>query len=68
MKGRIIQIIPAPDDLRAKYEDGGEIHYSKVLCIALKEDGSISLIDIDHDGWIDEIDNVSNYRGIRWSK
>lgn len=50
------------------YREGEKEFTSTVLCIALKDDGDVTLLDIDDDGWIDEIETVSNYKGVKWGE
>lgn len=66
MEDKIIQIIPAPTNLRTVYQDEGEEIISKVLCIALRDNGEVSLIDISSDGLIDDPETIQNYEGIKW--
>lgn len=68
MDSKIIQIIPAPANLKALYREGGVEITSLLLCIALKDDGDIVLIDIDNDGWIDEAESMANYAGVKWGE
>lgn len=63
---RIIQIIPAPPYIRAKYKDGNIT--DKVDCLALMEDGEgdryICAMCIDSDGLFYCVNECSNFECI----
>lgn len=45
MDDKIIQIMPAPDNLYAQYKmDEGDIHESKVLCLGLLNNGDVIML------------------------
>lgn len=63
MRGKIIQIIPAPENLYVTYNDGEDFDV-KVVCLALTDQGDILLMDIDDNGFITE---AQGYTAIKWS-
>ncbi len=58
MDDKIIQIMPAPDNLYAVYDDDGEELKTKIVCLALTNDGDVFMMDSDDDGIIREIGAV----------
>lgn len=50
----IKQIIPAPDNLYVVYQDDEGEFESKVVCLALLNNGEILLMDMDDMGSIEE--------------
>lgn len=68
MDEQIIQILPAPKNLYTVYED--EYHDEpmifKVLCIGLTNKGSVVLLDMDDNGFIDIAETTTNFKGIKW--
>ncbi|MGI2244010.1 hypothetical protein ACQ1XN_10840 [Staphylococcus cohnii] len=50
-----IQIIPAPTNLFATFNDEYGEYYSQIVCMALKNDGGIVFCDTDSTGIIEEI-------------
>lgn len=70
---KIIQIIPAPDNLLLRYRmDDGKIERWRSLCLALVElengDTEVKLVDIDSYGVIEFADTASNFNGIDWKE
>lgn len=65
---KIIQIIPAPKDLRTMYDDDSKLFKSRVVCLALvEEDGERTVEAMDlSDNEIDLGCNVDNYLGIEF--
>jgi hypothetical protein len=66
---KIIQIMPAPQNLFVKYtndENPNEHITSKVLCLALTDAGEVYLMDMDESGWIDRADTAANFKGAFW--
>lgn len=69
---KIIQIMPAPEDLYAVYdmkndeEYDGDKYYSKIISLALLDNGDVIMLDIDDSGYIDEPNTSSNFIGIEW--
>lgn len=59
---KIIQIIPAPENMYAEYkdEDNGDIFHMRIVCLGLTNLGEVVLMDItDGDGVIDIVsDNL----------
>lgn len=68
---RVIQIIPA-DGWFSYYHEGknkaGVETYSrsKVLCLALFDDGEIAFMDTDGGGWIEIAAETSNFAHVRY--
>jgi hypothetical protein len=67
----IKQIIPAPDNMYAVFEienEKGEkeMMYSRIVCLALADDGEVYSMDSDTEGIIDYVEFTSNYLGIKW--
>jgi hypothetical protein len=68
---KIIQIIPAPQNLYLEYENEDNPKRpitTKAVCLALTDQGEIYLMDIDREGWIDKADSVANFKGIQWNE
>lgn len=74
MPSKIIQIIPAPPNMWARWEpdDGGELEYSHVVCLALmqEEDGGTYVTPMVAflDGDILNPLDFSNFGGIEFRK
>ncbi|PEQ29034.1 hypothetical protein CN467_29045 [Bacillus cereus] len=70
MEGKIIQIIPAPTDLNAVYQDckTGELITARTLCLALTDEGEVHLMDIDNSGLVDVAEAATNFKGIEWGR
>ncbi|KSU86567.1 hypothetical protein AS180_17930 [Priestia veravalensis] len=69
MAEKIIQIIPAPKNLYAVYQDDEhpkEPILSKIICLGLTDQGEVVLMDMDETGFIDMADNAMNYKGAKW--
>ena len=73
MNEKILQIIPAPADMWATYEDeNGEAKRDRVACLALieSEDGFrdiYPMVQIDP-GCFDPVTDVSNFVGIEYGE
>jgi hypothetical protein len=66
---KIIQIMPAPNDLFAEFandDDPDNPFISRVICLALTDAGEIYLMDIDENGWIDKAESMNNFQGVKW--
>jgi len=66
MDKKIIQIMPAPHNLRSMYKDAEGIIEEKVICLGLTNEGEVVLMDICADGDIDEAKNACNFKGVCW--
>ena len=66
MEEKYIQIIPAPNNLYAIYEDAGEEIESKIIMFALKNNGGIDMLDMDDSGWIDVAITASNFKRVEY--
>lgn len=66
MKGKIIQIMPAPSNLVIVSTVDGEIDESPALCLALTITGEILVMHIDGAGLIDEIDDAIEVDCLKW--
>lgn len=67
MDEKIIQIMPAPDNLYAQYKmDEGDIHESKVLCLGLLNNGDVIMLDVDGTGYIEDVTELQNFIGIKY--
>ncbi|PID20162.1 pathogenicity island protein [Sporosarcina sp. P3] len=64
MTEKIIQIIPAPENLYVVHEDEEGKFTTKVVCLALTGEGDVFMMDSDDYGTISEI--TPNHEGIRW--
>lgn len=71
MSSKIIQIIPAPPNMLAKWEptiEGENEEYSPIVCFALleAEDGFtwVTPMSIDSEGNVDDVTEFSNFGGI----
>ena len=68
---RIITIIPA-DGWFSYYREGksaaGEevLSRSKVLCLALFDDGDIAFMDTDGNGWVEVAAETSNFAHVKY--
>lgn len=59
---KIIQIIPAPENLFAQYQlDGGTHSECPVAFIGLSETGEIHFLDFDESGIVDEVTDSENF-------
>ncbi len=66
-EGKIIQIIPAPVNLRSISDENQEEEIvMEVVCIALKDTGEVVLMDMDGLGEISEVREMRNFSSIRW--
>lgn len=65
-KDKIIQIIPAPPGMYAAYKDldGGEDIHAPVICLGLWNDGGVSFLNVDSDGFIHVAEESRNYIGV----
>ena len=61
---KIIQIIPAPENLFAVYEDEEGEFETKVVCLGLTNIGNVILMDIDYVGDVGEVG--SNIKRIKF--
>lgn len=75
MQSKIIQIIPAPPNMWARWEpdDGEEVEFSPIICLALMESGNGStyvspMVCFADDGLIEEATDFRNFGGIVFSK
>ena len=64
---KILQIIPAPPGLFARFDNDSWWEYSKALCLALVEEGDIRFVDAvemcrDGDSWLSS--TASNFSGL----
>ncbi|EGQ4177183.1 pathogenicity island protein [Staphylococcus pseudintermedius] len=66
MSDKYVQIMPAPSNLYAIYDDDGEELESKIIMFALREDGDIEMLDMDSSGWIDDVRETSNFKRIEY--
>ena len=61
---KIIQIMPAPSDLYAIFKNSyGNVH-SKIICIALTNEGNVQLLDVDEMGFVSDVSECSNFDGV----
>ncbi|HZK52783.1 MAG TPA: hypothetical protein VFC84_01075 [Desulfosporosinus sp.] len=70
-KGKIIQILPAPDNLYAVYDMGlgFENEKVKVLCLALTDRGDILPMTMDDDiGHVEEAREPECFKYFRWKR
>ncbi|SHH87055.1 hypothetical protein SAMN02746098_01625 [Desulfosporosinus lacus DSM 15449] len=65
MKGKVIQIMPAPSNLYATYNMTKEEHLN-VLCLALTDQGEILVMDMDDDGFIEESRKAECFKQFKW--
>lgn len=69
---KIIQVIPAPADMWARFKADGNNGGGacRVVCLALVEDGSgcrdVRPMIADGDGVIEFVDAYSNFDGLEW--
>ncbi|UXR29858.1 pathogenicity island protein [Staphylococcus simulans] len=66
MSGKYVQIMPAPNNLYAIYEDEGEEIESRIVMFALSEDGDITMLDMDKNGWLDEAITACNFKRVEY--
>lgn len=66
MKGKIIQIMPAPSNFVAVYSMDGEHVEVNALCVALTDKGEVLPLDIDGSGLVGEFDEVANFEYFKW--
>ncbi|MFZ3132688.1 MAG: hypothetical protein WA125_16705 [Desulfosporosinus sp.] len=69
MKGKIIQIIPAPSNLFAVYNMGlnFEEEEAKIICLALTNEGEILEMVMDDDiGYIEEARAAECFKCFKW--
>ncbi|EGQ4365673.1 pathogenicity island protein [Staphylococcus pseudintermedius] len=66
MSDKYVQIMPAPSNLYAIYDNDGEELESKIIMFALREDGDIEMLDMDSSGWIDDVRETSNFKRIEY--
>lgn len=71
MPGKIIQIIPAPSNMWARWkptENGEKEEYSPIACLALMEDEDgytfVTPMSIFKDGEINDVMDFSNFGGV----
>jgi len=66
MEEKIIQIIPAPDNIYALYKDDDDPENPmeiKVVCFALTDQGDVLPMDMDNNGVVGEVQEVTNFIG-----
>lgn len=67
---KIIQIIPAPENMNAIYEAEfqGEVEkiHSKIVCLALCDDGEVYPVSMDSEGMQYFPEQISNFKGIKY--
>jgi len=66
MKGKIIQIIPAPSNLVIVSTVDGEVCEEPPLCLALTNQGEILIMHIDGVGLIDEVHEAIDMDYFKW--
>ena len=66
MKGKIIHIIPAPNDLVIVSIVDGEMREEQALCLALTNQGEILVMYIDGAGLIDEVSEAIAFDYLKW--
>ncbi|MFB3231458.1 pathogenicity island protein [Staphylococcus pseudintermedius] len=66
MNDKYVQIMPAPPNLYAIYDEDGEEIESKIIIFALREDGEIDMLDMDMTGWIDDVRESSNFKKVEY--
>jgi len=66
MKGKIIQIIPAPSNLVIVNTLEGEIEETPPLCLALTNLGEILVMHMDGVGLIDEVHEAIEMDYFKW--
>ncbi len=66
MKGKIIQIIPAPNNLVIVSTVEGKIFEEPALCLALSDQGRVHIIHIDGAGLVDELNDAIDFDCIKW--
>lgn len=66
MKGKIIQIIPAPSNLVIGSTVEGETCEEPALCLALTSEGEIIVMHIDGAGLIDEVHEAIPADYFKW--
>lgn len=74
MAEKIIQIIPAPPNMWAKWEPfevGGEVEFGRIVCLALVEDNDgqrvSPMVLLEDEASIQEVFDFSNFGGIVFS-
>lgn len=65
MQSKPIQVIPANGWFAYYKLDDGPLEKSRIVCIALYDDGDIHFMDVDDSGFIDKIDSAHNLRGVK---
>lgn len=60
---KIIQIMPAPENLYVVYEDDDGEFDSKIFCFGLTDEGEVVMMDMDGNGWLDV---AEGYTGVKW--
>jgi len=66
MKGRVIQIMPAPDNLFAVYGKNGGEEERKALCVALTDQGSVFPMVMNNDGSVRETGEEDTFKRFEW--
>lgn len=70
MDSKIIQIIPAPPNILAKWgpDEGGEMEYSPIVCLSLMEDEDggtcVTPMAIGEDGGIYDVFDATYFGGL----
>ena len=66
MEDKIIQIIPAPNDLFVVYDHDCEEEGENLLCLALTDQGNILLMGTDSTGSVEIVTNILNFECVIW--
>jgi hypothetical protein len=66
MKGKIIQIIPAPSNPVIVSTVEGEAYEEPALCLALTNQGEVVIMHMDGAGLIDEAHEAIDTDGFKW--
>lgn len=66
MKGKIIQIIPAPSNLVIVSTVEGKTCEEPALCLALTDQGEILVMHMDGAGLIDEVHEAIEVNYFKW--
>jgi hypothetical protein len=66
MKGKIIQIVTAPNDVYTVHDLDGVECLLKVVCLALTDRGEIIPMDINGRGVVSIAGSTENFKGLKW--
>lgn len=69
MDEKVIQVMNAPNNLYAMFEDDEDLKNpmeSRILCFGLTNMGNVIPMDIDEMGLISDVNEVSNFIGTKW--